>query len=204
MSTRACSSPAEHERFATMAPLVLAAVRRHVALAQEAETPRVIDARSRLAAACPALTARELDVRERLLRGWSHDGIAADLESSPRSRPTGRGPSSAWACISAASCSPASTAREVGSIVDAAAAVVARHRRIIAQRTRAVGGNAAQPGVERRSARSGHHAGRCLALLDPLTNVLTMSKRSVAGPPEQCDMPGTVNSRLKALVSPLP
>lgn len=72
-------SPAEHERFATMAPLVLAAVRRHVVLAQEAEAPRAIDARSRLAAACAALTARELDVCERLLRGWSHDGIAADL-----------------------------------------------------------------------------------------------------------------------------
>ncbi|MFG5410163.1 helix-turn-helix transcriptional regulator [Piscinibacter sakaiensis] len=28
---------------------------------------------------CPALTARELDVCERLLRGWSYDGIAADL-----------------------------------------------------------------------------------------------------------------------------
>lgn len=71
-------SAAEHERFATLAPLVLAAVRRHVAL-DEAARPPPLDGRARLAAACPALTARELDVCERLLRGWSHDGIAADL-----------------------------------------------------------------------------------------------------------------------------
>jgi DNA-binding NarL/FixJ family response regulator len=36
-------------------------------------------ARKRLLAACPALTPRELDVCERLLLGWSHDGVAADL-----------------------------------------------------------------------------------------------------------------------------
>ena len=28
---------------------------------------------------CPALTERELDVCERLLRGWSFDGVAADM-----------------------------------------------------------------------------------------------------------------------------
>ena len=30
-------------------------------------------------AAAPALTVRELDVCERLLRGWTYDGVAADL-----------------------------------------------------------------------------------------------------------------------------
>lgn len=35
--------------------------------------------RAALQARCPALTARELDVCERLLRGWTYDGIAADL-----------------------------------------------------------------------------------------------------------------------------
>lgn len=68
-------SAAEQDRFAAMAPLVLAAVRRHLAIA-DAPPP---EPRAALAAACPALTARELDVCERLLRGWSHDGIAADL-----------------------------------------------------------------------------------------------------------------------------
>lgn len=36
-------------------------------------------ARQRLQQHCPALTERELDVCERLLRGWSYDGIAADM-----------------------------------------------------------------------------------------------------------------------------
>lgn len=35
--------------------------------------------RQALQAAAPGLTPRELDVCERLLRGWSHDGVAADL-----------------------------------------------------------------------------------------------------------------------------
>ena len=71
-------SAAERERFCAIAPVVLASVRRHVEL--QAERPAApADARAALAAACPALTARELDVCERLLRGLSHDGIAADL-----------------------------------------------------------------------------------------------------------------------------
>jgi DNA-binding CsgD family transcriptional regulator len=69
-------SGAERAGFEQFAPLLLAAVRRHIALA----TPNPpADARSALQHACAALTARELDVCERLLRGWSHDGIAADL-----------------------------------------------------------------------------------------------------------------------------
>jgi DNA-binding CsgD family transcriptional regulator len=80
----------ECERFVRIAPLVLATVRRHLALVapaaavtgvstndSAASTPAT--ARERLLGACPALTPRELDVCERLLRGWSHDGVAADL-----------------------------------------------------------------------------------------------------------------------------
>ncbi|MFY9513199.1 MAG: LuxR C-terminal-related transcriptional regulator [Rubrivivax sp.] len=59
--------------LATAAPLLLAAVRRHVAL-QHPASPR-----QRLQAQCAELTERELDVCERLLRGWSYDGIAADM-----------------------------------------------------------------------------------------------------------------------------
>ena len=69
-------SGAERDGFAQIAPLLLAAVRRHLALVAAAPAA---DARAALRQACPALTARELDVCERLLRGWSHDGIAADL-----------------------------------------------------------------------------------------------------------------------------
>ena len=58
-----------------LAPLLLAAVRRHLAFAPAAPEP----VRARLARACAGLTPRELDVCERLLRGWTHDGIAADL-----------------------------------------------------------------------------------------------------------------------------
>jgi DNA-binding CsgD family transcriptional regulator len=68
----------EREALAFIAPLLLAAVRRHVALVAE-RVPAPPDVRAGLAARCAALTPRELDVCERLLRGWSHDGIAADL-----------------------------------------------------------------------------------------------------------------------------
>lgn len=69
-------SGVERERFEAIAPLLLAAVRRHLDLAGRAAPA---DPRAALQRACAALTARELDVCERLLRGWSHDGIAADL-----------------------------------------------------------------------------------------------------------------------------
>jgi len=82
----------EVQRFADLAALLLAAVRRHIALAPVAAgrsaaghaDPNVTatataSARQRLQAQCPALTPRELDVCERLLRGWSFDGVAADL-----------------------------------------------------------------------------------------------------------------------------
>ncbi len=69
-------SGVERERFEAIAPLLMASVKRHLALAAR-EAPA--DPRSALRRACATLTARELDVCERLLRGWSHDGIAADL-----------------------------------------------------------------------------------------------------------------------------
>ena len=70
----------ECEAAAELATGLLSAVRRHLAL--RAATPPSATPRARLAEACPALTVRELDVCERLLRGWSHDGIAADLRLS--------------------------------------------------------------------------------------------------------------------------
>jgi len=62
--------------FGDLAPLLLAGVQRHLALQ---EPPARENARAALRQRCPALTERELDVCERLLRGWSYDGIAADL-----------------------------------------------------------------------------------------------------------------------------
>jgi DNA-binding CsgD family transcriptional regulator len=74
--------PLELERFGRIAPLLLTGVRRHIALqhgAPGAGTARGEAARTALLARCPQLTERELDVCERLLRGWSYDGTAADL-----------------------------------------------------------------------------------------------------------------------------
>ncbi|MDT7833641.1 helix-turn-helix transcriptional regulator [Aquabacterium sp. OR-4] len=81
--------PVEQERFARLAPLLLAGVRQHLRLQARLVDPApghalaadaaAAAARARLQARCPALTVRELDVCERLLRGWSYDGIAADL-----------------------------------------------------------------------------------------------------------------------------
>jgi len=66
----------EVERFADAAPLLQAAVARHVELGAGSEAG---DSRSRLQRRCPALTERELDVLDRLLRGMTYDGIAADM-----------------------------------------------------------------------------------------------------------------------------
>lgn len=70
-----CFAPGEVAGIADQAALLLALVRRHV----ELTAPAPVAPRERLLAQCPALTGRELDVCERLLRGWTHDGIAADL-----------------------------------------------------------------------------------------------------------------------------
>ena len=70
-------SGGEVDGVAAQAPLLLALVRRHLELAAPPAPPAA--PRERLLVHCPALTARELDVCERLLRGWTHEGIAADL-----------------------------------------------------------------------------------------------------------------------------
>lgn len=70
-------SGTERERLESIAPLLLAGVKRHLALRAQP-----VDARGALLSACPQLTERELDVCERLLQGMSHDGIAADLALS--------------------------------------------------------------------------------------------------------------------------
>lgn len=64
----------EVERFADAAPVVRAAIERHIALAALPADPR-----SQLRQCCAALTERELDVLVRLADGLTYDGIAADL-----------------------------------------------------------------------------------------------------------------------------
>jgi DNA-binding CsgD family transcriptional regulator len=67
--------------FGALAPTLLAAVARHAEWQEEASVPDARDAgpRESLRRRCAALTARELDVLERLLQGMTYDGIAADL-----------------------------------------------------------------------------------------------------------------------------
>ena len=78
-------SEGEQAGFADLASLLLAAVQRHVALVAAGGQPAAGAPScpgglcAALLARCPALTGRELDVCERLLRGWTYDGIAADL-----------------------------------------------------------------------------------------------------------------------------
>lgn len=72
------SQPAfsDHERdtLQSLGPLLLSCVLRHLAL-----RPRG----TAVADAFATLTRREREVCERLLRGWTHDGIAADLQLAP-------------------------------------------------------------------------------------------------------------------------
>lgn len=68
----------EIESFDAIAPVLLVSVRRHITLTRGV-TPAAASPRERLHRHCPALTPRELDVCERLLRGWSYDGVAADM-----------------------------------------------------------------------------------------------------------------------------
>jgi DNA-binding CsgD family transcriptional regulator len=74
-----CFDPAEVENFGWLAPVLLAGVKRHLEWQAQSAPPAV---RERLRLRCAALTERELDVLERLLRGLSYDGIAADLALS--------------------------------------------------------------------------------------------------------------------------
>ena len=88
--------------FALAGPL-LAVARRHVELCAPAiehtgdlltldalATGPIHLAAQRLRRRCPELTERELAVCERLLRGWTFDGIAADLGVSPSTAKTYR------------------------------------------------------------------------------------------------------------------
>lgn len=70
---------------------LLASVRKHIQIAARmtAAAPAA-DTHALLLAHCPTLTRRELEVCERLLRGWTYDGIAADLGLSPTSVKTYR------------------------------------------------------------------------------------------------------------------
>lgn len=81
-------SDSQLETFTTLAPVLLALTRKHLALAQ-ALAP-VASPRQRLAHLCAALTPRELDVCERLVSGMTQDGVAADLGLSTTSVKTYR------------------------------------------------------------------------------------------------------------------
>jgi DNA-binding CsgD family transcriptional regulator len=66
--------------FGQLAQPLLAAVARHAEWQDEQAAPaRDGGHREALRCRCAALTERELDVLERLLRGMTYDGIAADL-----------------------------------------------------------------------------------------------------------------------------
>ena len=69
-------SMADVETFGGLAALLLACVQRQVDWQQEAVRE---DPRAALRDRCPQLTERELDVLQRLLRGMTYDGIAADM-----------------------------------------------------------------------------------------------------------------------------
>ncbi|HKX43038.1 MAG TPA: LuxR C-terminal-related transcriptional regulator [Burkholderiaceae bacterium] len=70
-------APAELDRVLAFAPVLLATVQRHLELDGVRQQPA-----QRLKQLCPQLTERELAVCERLLRGLTFDGIAADLQIS--------------------------------------------------------------------------------------------------------------------------
>ncbi|WP_227494377.1 helix-turn-helix transcriptional regulator [Ramlibacter pallidus] len=69
--------------FESVAPALVALARKHVALTPVPREERTVEgARQRLALLEAGLTARELDVCARLLRGMTHEGIASDLRLS--------------------------------------------------------------------------------------------------------------------------
>ena len=70
-------APAELDRVLTFAATLLAVVQRHIELGSAHLRPV-----QRLQQLCPQLTQRELAVCERLLRGLTFEGIAADLHIS--------------------------------------------------------------------------------------------------------------------------
>ncbi|MEF7612583.1 helix-turn-helix transcriptional regulator [Aquincola sp. MAHUQ-54] len=75
-----CFGEADVGTFGTLALPLIAAVARHLQWHGDEAAPAVPDRRAQLRRHCPALTERELDVLERMLRGMTYDGIAADME----------------------------------------------------------------------------------------------------------------------------
>lgn len=81
-------SMAEIDAVFGLAGPLTAVVRRHLELRPSAAASRAdagegsLSASRRLVQLCPALTERELQVCERMLRGWTFEGIAADLSLS--------------------------------------------------------------------------------------------------------------------------
>jgi DNA-binding CsgD family transcriptional regulator len=76
-----------------LADFLLRCVAKHLAvhaLVAESATVQARTVRSRLLAQCARLTPRELDVCERLVRGWTYDGIAQDMGISVASAKTYR------------------------------------------------------------------------------------------------------------------
>ena len=69
-------SDAQLADFGVVGRLLMALTRKHIALAR---TPGADELRSRLLGLCPVLTAQELQVCLRLLRGMTQEGIAADM-----------------------------------------------------------------------------------------------------------------------------
>lgn len=81
----------EIDSVQSLARGLLASVRKHIQLLGRVERAAPADdSCALLRAYCPTLTQRELEVCERLLRGWTYDGIAADLGLSPTSVKTYR------------------------------------------------------------------------------------------------------------------
>lgn len=77
-ATQPAFTDTQLDSFGAVAAAVLALTRKHLVLSQADASPAG-GPRLRLAQLCPALTARELDVCERLLRGLTQEGVAADL-----------------------------------------------------------------------------------------------------------------------------
>lgn len=70
---------------------LMSCVRKHIQFAVPGGGQRVPDCPAeQLLRHCPTLTRRELEVCERLLRGWTYEGIAVDLGLSPASVKTYR------------------------------------------------------------------------------------------------------------------
>lgn len=80
---RHAHQPPFHDRhlsaFESVAPVLLALARKHIALTRPAPEPGLCALRERLLRLEGGLTPREVDVCARLLQGMTHDGIACDL-----------------------------------------------------------------------------------------------------------------------------